>query len=154
MSWKSETTNAEPKRAGPKSLWPFGARVPAPSSGQAATGGGALTLWGWLPGGGLVAALAALAGASCCVLPILLSALGIGGVWIAWLTPLVAVQPYILGMAVALLVAGWVVAIGRGARQRAVLTLSLATLLLGASLAVQVFESDLTRLALQFVGRG
>ena len=39
----------------------------------------------WLSGAGLAVAFAALVGASCCVLPILLASGGVGGAWIAQL---------------------------------------------------------------------
>ena len=44
-----------------------------------------------LPGAGLVAAIAALVGASCCVLPLMLAAVGVGGAWIAQLAVFVTV---------------------------------------------------------------
>lgn len=46
--------------------------------------------------GGLLAALAA---SSCCILPLVLFALGIGGAWIGNLTALAPYQPYFLGFA-------------------------------------------------------
>ena len=49
-----------------------------------------------LAGGGVLGALAA---SSCCLAPLLLFAIGIGGAWIGYLTRLAPYQPYFLGVA-------------------------------------------------------
>jgi mercuric ion transport protein len=49
-----------------------------------------------LAGGGVLGALAA---SSCCLVPLALFGLGIGGAWIGYLTPLAPYQPYLLGIA-------------------------------------------------------
>ncbi len=51
-------------------------------------------------GGGMAAALAA---ASCCVLPLAFTLLGISGAWMANLRALSPYQPYLIGLAVLLL---------------------------------------------------
>lgn len=58
----------------------------APSDSQAVTGGFAA--------GGLAAGLLAM---SCCILPLVLVSLGIGGAWMSYLTALSPYQPYFLG---------------------------------------------------------
>ena len=65
---------------------------------------------------GILAALAALAGASCCVLPLLLAIGGIGGAWVAHLGILTPYQPYILAFALDLVIIGWVIAFRRKAQ--------------------------------------
>lgn len=50
--------------------------------------------------GGLIAALGA---ASCCVLPLVLLTLGVGGAWMGSLTALAPYEPYFMGVAVAVL---------------------------------------------------
>lgn len=98
-----------------------------------------------LPGASLAAGLAALAGASCCALPLVLAILGIGGAWMANLAVLVAWRPWILAAAVVIIAAGWTIAIARGARPRAIALLGLATLALGGAFAVTAWEAEITR---------
>jgi len=59
---------------------------------------------GWLAAGGVLTALLA---SSCCVLPLLLVTLGIGGAWLGNLTALEPYRPWFLGGAVLLLSAGF-----------------------------------------------
>jgi mercuric ion transport protein len=60
-----------------------------------------------LAAGGLLAALAA---SSCCILPLVLFSLGVGGAWIGNLTQLAPYQPCFIVATIALLGAGyWVV---------------------------------------------
>lgn len=59
---------------------------------------------GAVVGAGLFAALASI---SCCILPLVLFGLGIGGAWIANLTALEPYQPVFIVASVALLFAGW-----------------------------------------------
>src|SRR5262245_16559362 len=54
--------------------------------------------------GGLVGALAA---SSCCILPLVLFALGISGAWIGNLTALTPYQPIFIGVTLALLATGY-----------------------------------------------
>ena len=54
--------------------------------------------------GGLIGALAA---SSCCILPVLLFSLGIGGAWIANFTQLAPYKPYVLAATIALLGSGY-----------------------------------------------
>jgi mercuric ion transport protein len=54
--------------------------------------------------GGVLGALAAM---SCCILPLALFALGIGGAWIGNLTALTPYQPIFIGVALAFLAAGY-----------------------------------------------
>jgi len=48
--------------------------------------------------GGIIGAVAA---STCCVLPLVLAALGVGGAWISGLRALAPYQPYFIGLAVA-----------------------------------------------------
>ena len=57
-----------------------------------------------LAGGGLIGALAA---SSCCLVPLALFGIGIGGAWIGYLTRLAAYQPYFLGVAAVCLGLGY-----------------------------------------------
>src|SRR5262249_10032542 len=58
----------------------------------------------WMAAGGLLAALAA---SSCCILPLVLFALGIGGAWISNFTWLAPYQPYFIAATLAFLGAGY-----------------------------------------------
>lgn len=66
----------------------------------------------WLAGGGVVGALLA---SACCVLPLTLFSLGIGGAWIGQLTALAPYKPWFWA-AGALFVAGGFVSAWRGRR--------------------------------------
>lgn len=66
----------------------------------------------WLAGGGVIGALLA---SACCVLPLVLFSLGIGGAWIGQLTALAPYQPWFWA-AGALFVAGGLVSVWRGHR--------------------------------------
>lgn len=67
---------------------------------------------GWLAGGGAIGAVLA---SACCVLPLALFSLGIGGAWIGRLTALAPYQPWFLA-AGALFVAAGLVSVWRGGR--------------------------------------
>ncbi|MCL4711788.1 MAG: mercury transporter MerT [Pseudorhodoplanes sp.] len=58
----------------------------------------------WLAAGSLVGALAA---SACCILPVALFGLGIGGAWIANFTQLAPYKPYFIVATLALLCAGY-----------------------------------------------
>lgn len=98
-----------------------------------------------LPGAGLVIAVAALAGASCCVLPLMLAAVGVGGAWIAQLAIFVTYQWYILTFAIALIAISWVVALVRGSSRRAKIILAISTALVAAAVILPVYEDDITQ---------
>src|SRR5258708_4033105 len=57
-----------------------------------------------LAGGGVLGALAA---SSCCLVPLALFGIGVGGTWIGYLTRLAPYQPYFLGFAVVCLGIGY-----------------------------------------------
>lgn len=104
-----------------------------------------------LPGVGLMASIAALAGASCCVLPLTLAAVGVGGAWIAQLVIFVTYQWHILAVAVALVATSWVVALVRGSTKRAKIILAISTALVVAAVIVPVYEEEITRQLLELL---
>ena len=57
-----------------------------------------------LAGGGVLGAVAA---SSCCLVPLALFGIGVGGAWIGYLTRLAPYQPYFLGFAAACLGLGY-----------------------------------------------
>jgi mercuric ion transport protein len=57
-----------------------------------------------LAGGGVLGAIAA---SSCCLVPLALFGIGVGGAWIGYLTRLAPYQPYFLGIAAACLGLGF-----------------------------------------------
>lgn len=62
---------------------------------------------GWLAAGGILGAMAA---SSCCILPLVLFSLGVGGAWLGNLTALSAYQPIFIGITALLLGYGfWLV---------------------------------------------
>jgi len=94
---------------------------------------------------GLVAAVAALVGASCCALPLALAWFGLAGAWIANLGIFVAYRPYITAAAIVLIGMGWVFASRRRAAKRTLIALALATILVGGAVLVSYYETELTR---------
>ena len=111
--------------------------------------GSGRTVSALLPGAGLVAAIAALAGASCCVLPLLLAAVGVGGAWIAQLAIFVTYQWYILTFAAALIAISWIVALVRGSSGRTKLILAVSTALVLAALVMPIYEEEITQFLLK-----
>lgn len=61
----------------------------------------------------LFVGLGTVAVSSCCVLPLALSAVGLGGAWLGELSQLSFYQPYFLGAATVALTIGWVIALRR-----------------------------------------
>jgi len=94
---------------------------------------------------GLVAAVAALVGASCCALPLALAGFGLAGAWIANLGIFVTYRPYITAAAVILIGLGWIIAVRRRAANRTFIVLALATMLVGGAVLVSYYETELAR---------
>jgi mercuric ion transport protein len=94
---------------------------------------------------GLGASIAALIGASCCALPLLLAWLGLAGAWIAHLGILIVYRPYITAVALAIIAAGWAIAFRRQARRRTFLVLGLATVVVLAALVATQYEPQINR---------
>lgn len=99
----------------------------------------------WIAATALGASIAALAGASCCVLPIILAGFGVTGAWIAMLGPVVAHQTEIALFAGLCLMAAWAVALLRGASRITLALLGAATAALIVSLIIPHYEQQLTR---------
>jgi mercuric ion transport protein len=85
---------------------------------------------GLLAGGGALTGLASLIGASCCVLPLLLAQVGLGAALVSQLSFLAQAKPYLLGLTVALIIAGLVASFWRGRRPRPLVLV----MLIGASM--------------------
>lgn len=98
-----------------------------------------------IPQVGLVAAIAALAGASCCALPLLLMWLGASGALIANLGPFVAYRQYVTAFAIAVVAIGWFLVLRRRTSGRTLIVTLIASALLGAALLVAQYEVELTR---------
>lgn len=94
---------------------------------------------------GLVAAIAALVGASCCALPLALAWIGLAGAWIANLEIFVVYRPYITVFAMIVIGLGWVIAVRRRASLRTLLVLGVATSFIAGALLLAHYETDLTR---------
>ncbi len=109
------------------------------------TNGSDRTVSALIPGAGLVAAIAALVGASCCVLPLMLAAVGVGGAWIAQLAIFVTYQWYILTIAVVLIANSWIVAFVRGSSKRAKIILAVSTALVAAAFVMPIYEDDIAQ---------
>jgi len=89
---------------------------------------------GIFAGGGLIAGLGALIGASCCVLPILLVQAGVSAALVAHLGLFARAKPYLLVATALLILAGFLAAFWGGRRPRP----SVFFLLIGASLVIAV----------------
>src|SRR3546814_10856179 len=79
---------------------------------------GALGMSAMVSRAGLVGSVVALLTATCCILPMALVLLGLGGSWIAVFGAVAAASLYIIGLAAALTVTGWVLALRRRAGRR------------------------------------
>lgn len=98
-----------------------------------------------LPGLGLAATGAALLGVSCCVLPIALSLVGLGGAWLSHLAIFVTVGPYLLAGASIAVAAGWWIATRRRPSQLGLAALGIATIGLTLAGLIRMYELDLNR---------
>jgi mercuric ion transport protein len=88
-------------------------------------------------GGGALAGLATLLGASCCVLPLLLAQIGLGTALAAQLSFLEQAKPYLLAATLALIAASLVASFWGGRRPRPIvlaLMLGAAALVVGAEI--------------------
>ncbi len=96
-----------------------------------------------------IAALLALLSASCCVLPIALAIVGLGGAWLAVLGPFVAYRWAILGAIGLVLLWAWFRLFRgtrRGARMRGAMALAtVASLAFAVAVAAPLWEADATR---------
>jgi mercuric ion transport protein len=94
---------------------------------------------------GLIAAIAALVGASCCALPLALAWLGLAGAWLANLGIFVVYRPYVTAFAIIVIGLGWAVALRRSASVRTLIVLGVASVLVVAALLIAHYETELTR---------
>ena len=94
---------------------------------------------------GLIAAMAALVGASCCALPLALAWLGLAGAWIANLEIFVVYRPYITLFAIMVIALGWVIALRGRASPRTLVVLGMASVIVGGALLIAHYEAELTR---------
>jgi mercuric ion transport protein len=94
---------------------------------------------------GLIAAIAALVGASCCALPLALAWLGLAGAWIVNLEIFVVYRPYITLFAIIVIVLGWMIALRRRASPRTLVVLGVASVVVAAALLIAHYETELTR---------
>jgi mercuric ion transport protein len=94
---------------------------------------------------GLLSGAAALVGASCCVLPIVLTMAGLGGSWMVVLSGFVAWSWHILAVSGAVILAAWVLALRRPARRRVYVLLSAATLFFGTASLTVIYEIEINR---------
>lgn len=103
---------------------------------------------GWLAGGGALSGLAAFAGASCCVLPVVLVNLGLGSALFAGhLAFFARARLWFLGAAVILIAAGFVAAFWKGRRPngRVLTVLTAATLLAAGAFWFPHVEPNILR---------
>lgn len=98
-----------------------------------------------IPHVGLLAALAALAGASCCAVPLLLVWLGVSSAWIANLEIFVAYRQPVTAFAAIVVVLGWVIALRRRASARTLAIIFVASAIVVSALLVAHYEVELTR---------
>jgi mercuric ion transport protein len=94
---------------------------------------------------GLALALAALVGASCCALPLILASLGLAGAWIANLELFVVYRAYFTVAALVLIALGWAIALRRQSSSRTLVVLGLATFTVLAALAITQYEGEISR---------
>lgn len=93
----------------------------------------------------MIAAIAALVGASCCALPLALASLGLAGAWMANLGIFVVYRPYVTAFAIIVIVLGWAITLRRRASVHTLMVLGVASVLVVAALLLAHYETDLTR---------
>jgi len=76
---------------------------------------------------GLWGSVIAMFSGFCCVLPMAMMLVGLGGSWLAVFGKVAAISPYIAGLSVLLLVLGWFFAIRDNAPRRTRIMLSVGT---------------------------
>jgi hypothetical protein len=74
-----------------------------------------------------------------------LASLGLAGAWIANLGILIVYRPYITGIALAVIAAGWAITLRRRAPGRTFLVLGLSTAVMLAALVVTEYEPQINR---------
>lgn len=100
---------------------------------------------GWIAGGGAVSGFAALIGASCCALPLLLVHLGISAALVGKLAFFARAQPYFMTAAIILIGAGVTASFWKGRRPgvRVFVTLLVAGVLVFAAYIMPRIEPHL-----------
>ena len=88
------------------------------------------------------AALLALLSASCCILPVALSIVGLGGAWLSVLGPFVAYREFVLAAVALALLWGWIAVLRRGHGRMALVTLTVASLVFLIALSAPLWERD------------
>jgi mercuric ion transport protein len=97
---------------------------------------------------GLVAAIAAFVGASCCVLPLVLASVGLAGAWIASLEVFVIYRRPVTAIALIVIAIGWGSAFRRRSSWSTVVVLGCASVLVLGALVLMNYEGPITRYVL------
>lgn len=100
---------------------------------------------GLISGMGLIAGLMAILGASCCVFPLVLAILGFSSAWFANFSFLIVYRTYILGFALIIVGAGWLVAIMKSRNWKVFGILLIATLFVAGSFWIEANEPQINR---------
>ena len=100
-----------------------------------------------LASGGVLSALGAFVGASCCVLPLILVNFGLGGAWIANLAFFVEAKPYFLGASLLFITFAFIVAFwgGRKPSTRTLVILGVASSLTAVAYVMPWYEGRILR---------
>lgn len=97
-----------------------------------------------LVGVGFIGAILALVTASCCVLPMALMVLGLGGVGLSIFSPAAAASVYILPLALLCIAAAWILVLARPERRRTLVFLVVASVLVVLAGAIYLFQTQIT----------
>lgn len=89
--------------------------------------------------------------AACCVLPVTLMLIGVGGSWLAIFAPIASAAVYVLSASTLMLVFAWSLAYRRGVLGRLLWKLSGSTVLTGIAWGVLVFERPLNDYLIGFL---
>ena len=98
----------------------------------------------WAAATAAAAGVLALLSASCCVLPLALAIVGLGGSWLVVLAPFVAYRGVVLAVVAVVLALAWVIAIRRRQRQARAVT-AVATVMFGAAMSAPLWEGAAVR---------
>ncbi len=100
-----------------------------------------------LASGGILSGLVALIGASCCIIPLVLFNIGLGGAWLAKLEFFVVAKPYFMIASAVFIISAFIAAFwgGRSPSRKTITILVVATVFTGFAYVMPWYEGRILR---------